>query len=204
MVAVLFVAACYPFSLDEAQQLDTVATLHDPQASFSTIGTYVVPDSIVQINEGEEGSIELSHEFDEFILSEARSQLDALGYIEEPDPENNAFDVAVMVYATGVEDSNIYVSYPWWNYWGWYPYWPCCGPGWGIGYPPIVSEVTYETGTLFIEMMDLRNPNDTEQETSSIWIAAMRGLLGTSSNTSQARLMSGIDQAFDQSSYLGR
>ncbi len=58
-VAVLLVAACYPFSVSEVQQLDTVTTLHDPLASFSTIGTFVVPDSVVQINEDEDVSIPL-------------------------------------------------------------------------------------------------------------------------------------------------
>ena len=80
VLAILAVPACYPFSVDEVQQLDTVVTLRDSLASFSTIGTFVVPDSIVQINEGEEGSIDLNRQFDALILSEVRSQLDALGW----------------------------------------------------------------------------------------------------------------------------
>lgn len=204
VAAVLVGPGCYPFEVEDVAQLDAVATLRDPQASFSTIGTYVVPDSVVQINEDEDGSVPLSHDFDDLILSTVRSHLDAVGYIEEPDPANNAPDVAVIVYATGTEDTNVYVSYPWYDYWGWYPYWPCCGPGWGVGYPPTISVVTYETGTLFIEMLDLRTPNDAEQEVSTIWIAALRGLLGTSSSSTQARITTAIDRAFDQSTYLGR
>lgn len=199
---VVGLASCYPGDPTTTSQLDVIATVHDDSVDFSAIQTFAIPDSIIHLELGE-NPIDLDRSLDDAILTRVKENLEALGYVEEPDPGNNAPDVVVLVAAAASETTTYYLTYPWWSYWGWYPYWPCCGPGWGIGYPPFGGSVTYEQGTLFIDMIDARNPNTSEEEVLSIWVAAARGLLGSSASN-QNRVLSAIDQAFDQSPYLGR
>ena len=198
--------SCYPGEITSIQDLDIVATFHDPDADFAANRTYVIPDSVIHLGEilDIEDNIELDREHDELILSEVADNLEALGYVEELDPENNPPDVIVLVAAVASENWIAYVSYPWWGYWGWYPYWPCCGPGWGIGYPwaPVVGTTSYEAGTVFVDMVD-PDVVDVENEVlGTLWVGALNGILGSSSATTATRLSDGINQMFAQSPYL--
>ena len=60
--------------------------------------------------------------------------------------------------------------------------------------------VSYDVGTLLVEMVDPNNPGP-DQRLPSVWNMAMYGVLGAKSGV-QARLEKGIDQAFTQSPYL--
>ncbi len=53
-------------------------------------------------------------------------------------------------------------------------------------------------------MVEANNPDATAEELPILWTAAIRGVLGTSAQTTQARLPTDIDRAFDQSAYLNR
>ena len=84
------------------------------------------------------------------------THLAALGYTRLPtyDPDNPP-DVVVTISGIAIQNTDVYVSYPWWDYWGWYG-WPCCyGPGWGVGYP-VVTATQYDVGTIVIDMWDVR------------------------------------------------
>ncbi len=201
----LVVASCYPGDVSSVSELDVVATVRDQSANFGTISTFALPDTIIHLDIGEGNQVELSRAFDDLILSEVVTQLEALGYMREADPLTNGADAVVLVSAFAVEQTNAYVSYPWWNYWGSYPgwgFWPGYGPGWGWGYPPTVSTVSYEQGTLLISLIDVNNP-DTQMETLPIiWVAAASGIL-SSAGVSETRLVTNIRQAFIQSPYLG-
>jgi hypothetical protein len=50
------------------------------------------------------------------------------------------------------------------------------------------------------ESGDVTNP---DQDFDAVWGAAVDGLLSSSAASNVARLLPGIDQAFDQSPYLG-
>ncbi|MCH7475323.1 MAG: DUF4136 domain-containing protein, partial [Gemmatimonadetes bacterium] len=120
------------------------------------------------------------------------------GYLEEADPTNNTPDVVFLVGAWAVTNTNAYIGYPWWDWWGWYPGWGCCGPGYGWGYPSAPVVVRYDTATLVITMVD---PNRAAvDEIPVVWVAGMNGVLGSGGTT--IRITDGIDQAFDQSPYL--
>ena len=85
---------------------------------------------------------------------------------------------------------------------GW-PGWGCCGPGWGWWYPPTVSVTNFQTGSVFVEMIDPdEQPPDTDLDALVIeWSAVLNGVLSSSSNTSK-RLEDGVNQMFKQSQYL--
>jgi hypothetical protein len=83
------------------------------------------------------------HSHDRQILDQTAEHLAALGYtrLDTYDADNPP-DVVVTIRGIAVQNTDIYVSYPWWGYWGWYG-WPCCyGPGWGVGYPVVTATST--------------------------------------------------------------
>ena len=197
--------ACHPGEPTGPAQLDVVATAHDDTVNFASIGTFVMPDSVVAIVPPESVATVLpfDHTYDQLILDGVAAQMATLGYTRLPsfDP-NNPPDVAVLIKGVAVRNTDIYVSYPWWGYWGWYG-WPCCyGPGWGVGYP-VVSASQYDVGTIVVDMWDLRRSDTVAETVPAIWTAVLRGLLEGSATDAPFRIDQAIDRAFAQSPYLG-
>ena len=197
--------ACHPGEPTGPAQLDVVATAHDDTVNFASIGTFVMPDSVVAIvpPESVASTLPFDHTYDQLILDGVAAQMATLGYTRLPtfDP-NNPPDVAVLIKGVAVRNTDIYVSYPWWGYWGWYG-WPCCyGPGWGVGYP-VVSASQYDVGTIAIDMWDLRRSDAVAETVPAIWTAVLRGLLEGSATDAPFRIDQAIDRAFAQSPYLG-
>ena len=197
--AMLTVSSCYPGGATNVQQLDLVVTAHDETVDFTSLSTYVLLDSVVHVDiEDNNNDDLLDRANDALILSRIRSNIEAMGYVEEADPANNTPDVMFLVGAWAVTNTNAYIGYPWWDWWGWYPGWGCCGPGYGWGYPSAPVVVQYDTGTLVITMVD---PNGAAADVIPVnWVAGMNGVLGSGGTT--IRITDGIDQAFDQSPYL--
>ena len=197
--ALLTVSSCYPGGATSVQQLDLVVTAHDETVDFTSFITYALLDSVVHVDlEDNNNDDLLDRANDALILSQIRSNIEAMGYVEEADPANNTPDIVFLVGAWAVTNTDAYVSYPWWGWYGWYPYWGCCGPGYGWGYPSAPVVVRYDTATLVITMVD---PNRAAvDEIPVVWVAGMNGVLGSGGTT--IRITDGIDQAFDQSPYL--
>jgi hypothetical protein len=199
--ALLTVSSCYPGGATNVQQLDLVITTHDKTVDFTSFTTYVLLDSVVHVDlEDNNNDDLLTRVNDALILSQIRSNIEALGYVEEADPANNPPDVILLVGAWAFTTTNIYAGYPWWGWYGWYPYWPCCGPGYGWGYPVYPTVVQYDTGTLAITMVNPISPADNMLPV--MWVAGINGLLSGSETGISARVSSTIDQAFNQSPYL--
>ena len=197
--------ACHPGEPTGPAQLDVVATAHDDTVNFASIGTFIMPDSVVAIvpPESVATTLPFDHTYDQLILDGVAAQMATLGYTRLPsfDP-NNPPDVAVLIKGVAVRNTDIYVSYPWWGYWGWYG-WPCCyGPGWGVGYP-VVSASQYDVGTIVVDMWDLRRSDTVAETVPAIWTAVLRGLLEGSATDAPFRIDQAIDRAFAQSPYLG-
>jgi Domain of unknown function (DUF4136) len=200
--------ACHPDSPTSESELDVVATAHDDTVNFGAIGTFVMPDSVVEIVPAESVATALpfNHDYDRLILDGVASHMEALGYTRLATYDAaNPPDVVLTVRGIAVRNTDVYVSYPWWGYWGWYG-WPCCyGPGWGVGYP-VVSVSQYDVGTILFDMWDSRRA-DLESEQGvipAIWVAALRGLVNQGSPAdAPARIDLAIDRAFEQSPYLG-
>ena len=215
VVVLGLVVACYPGSIENVQETDVVVTRRDTSANFASFLLYAMPDTVVQINDTAEGSVELSHEFDGLMIATVEQNMAALGYVrvdipDDPNdlPQDSVPDLLVLVTMVGV-DNSYYVWYPGWGYWDWWPgwgYWPGYGPGWGWGYPGYVGRVTYETGTVFVDMIDPNDPTPGVEppEIPVVWTGALRGILSGGAATAATRIVNGLNQAFDQSPYLGR
>ena len=203
--ALLTVSSCYPGGATNVQQLDIVVTTHDETVDFTSFTTYALLDSVVHIDlEDNNNDSLLTRDNDALILSQIRSNIEALGYVEEADPANNTPDVILLVGALAVTNTEAYVSYPWYGWYGYYPYYGCCGSGYGYYYPwaPTVAVVQYNTGTLVITMIDPTREGVDANTISVIWVGGINGLLEGSAASLTARVADAIDQTFDQSPYL--
>jgi hypothetical protein len=193
----LALASCYPGDVTDVSQLDVVITAHDDKADFKAFSTFALPDTVIEVIADSSSYVPISHDYDDEIVNRVRSNFEARGYVHEPDPETNPPDALVLV-AAGASNST-YVYYDWWSYWGWY--YPGY-PGWGWYYPPSVSVVSYDQGTLFITLVDVRDPDSGTKKFPVAWAAAIRGLLEGTSTQIHSRLDTNIDRAFTQSPYL--
>jgi hypothetical protein len=212
-LALLFAAsvalsACYPspggVTVDD---LDVVATVFNPEVTFSGYRTFAMPDSVVHLlpEDADPDDDNISRAFDELILREVAKGLVDMGYtrVLEPDP-NDPPDLYAFVNVTTTQWAG-YVGYPWWGGWGWYPgYPPGWGPGWGPGYPWYGGGAiySYETGTLFVDLVDPERQDAPTLEIGTTWIGALNGLLESSSAGTSTRLTTGIRQMYTQSPYL--
>jgi hypothetical protein len=193
-VAALF-SSCYPDYNLSATDYDVVATKYKPDVNFGALRTFMMPDTIIHIDgDSTTGTNKLlSRKYDSFILSEVEKNMTARGYTRRAIDTVNRADMAVVVSASGT----LYVQYNYYygGYYGWY---------WGYYYPPYYGGYTtaYTTGTLFINILDPKNPV-APRKFPVLWYAAMNGLLDVTSTAPTTRLAQDIGQAFTQSPYLG-
>lgn len=194
---------CYPGEINSVGEADLVITARDTTYTFAP-GTYVMPDSIVRIDD-DGGEDDIDRSYDAAILAQIAGQFNAMGYTRITDP--NAPTAPEFVVLVGATSSTYSVWYPgggWWGWWGWYPGWGGWYPGWGGGYypgypwyPPVYAG-SYSTGSLFVAMLE---PSATIGE-GGIWGGIVNGLLSSSNATTAARVTDLVDQMFDQSPYL--
>ncbi len=206
----IIISSCYPNDgTVYPSSLDIVLTLYDEDVDFKQFKRYALPDSIVDIGDPSDSDyVEVTDKFDDDILAKVKSNLDALGYTQEFDPENNGADLFIFVSKVASKNYQVY-TYPWWGYYGWYPgwgYYPGYGPGYNPWYPWGGSTVvyTYTTGSIIIDMLDPEKNDDVNKTIGEVWRAGINGQIdsGSSDQAIRDRLNKNIDQAFDQSQYL--
>ena len=197
----LFALGCYPDRDVTISELDLVITMHDDQADFTQFLTFAMPDSIIRIDENGELDLEPG-EFDQEILDRIVLNMENLGYVRELNPTVNEADIVLLTEIILI-DAYILQSYPpYWGWWGgWYPGWGGGGyyPGWG--YPCCTSVSSFTVGTLVMDISDPSQRNPLEMTMPSVWAGAINGL--ASGSNIESRIITSIDQAFDQSPYLG-
>jgi hypothetical protein len=204
--------SCYPGGSEYYSETDLVITQHDNEFDFSSNKKYFMGDSINHIvEEGKENDV--NRKYDAEVLANIAAYLDTAGYIrmEGGAPDSILIaqsDVLISVIATSTEYSGIgYIpgGGGWWGYpgygWGWGGYYPGYPwyPGYGWGYPYTYS---YSTGSLFIEMADLKNIDEDEEIIPIPWQSTINGLLSGDEDNMKWRIDRGIDQSFRQSPYL--
>jgi len=94
-------------------------------------------------------------------------------------------------------------KWPGWGYWGGWGWWGGY-PGWW--YPGGVTTYNYTTGTIFIDLMDPLKINPDNQAYGAVWLARLNGVLSSSftgSTNAVTRIKERINDAFNQSPYLG-
>jgi len=228
LLVVLMLSSCYKTEEDATlEDYDITLTYYDKDFKFDSYGTFLVRDSVQllsnYLSDEEWESFYTSGDAGK-IRNKIISEFKALGYTEVSDSENPDFMVNPVL--TAMQQTDV-VYYPgwWWGYpgyWGWYggwyykntnyydPYWGYY-PSWGASY------YTYKTGTLIIEMADGESvrvyrqwiedngedgdPNDAPEIIFN-WTAHVEGVMGSGTTTNEARLIFGIEEAFNQSPYL--
>jgi hypothetical protein len=177
--------SCYPGDPITPADTDVVATFYNPAADFSSLMTYAMPDSVLQVADPDLDAGNISRQFDQLILDRIEQNLLQLGYTKVANPADA--DVLVLPFVS----STTWISGGCYYYWGyWYPYPGYCYP---VAY-------TYTTGSLVIAMSDQNNSD----ETNALWVAGINGLMSESTTADiSRRINTNIDQAFRQSPYLG-
>ena len=199
MLLTVALIGCYPNDDLTLSELDIVATNYDDDYfSRKSPSIYLMPDTVVQIGDGDPNDPQLNRRQMDFILDQVERNFSALGYdrIDEatlgrqPDVV-----VTVSVLVTRVTGGDCIPWYPWWGWYPWYPGW-----GWGAGYCYPVYIYSYDTGTLVIDMI---TPEETVDDTfKRVWNAGINGLVRSSVDGNQAFVTQTIDKAFEQSPYL--
>lgn len=199
MIAVVLLLGwgCYPGTVS-VSELDTVLTLYDEEEDFSRFMTYAMPDTIVLIGDDEDN--ETDDRFDQDILNRVAQNMEAKGYTRVDSP-----DQADIVMLVEKSRSDLLVGWNpcpgcWCGYWCWW-----YGPGWNPWYPWYGGGTvvySYPLGTIFMTMFD--NIESEDQQADANWSGTFNGLVQGSDGSILARIERAVDQAFEQSPYLGR
>jgi len=175
-----------------------VQTAREPDANFASYKTYYISDTIALKTTNPNDT--LWTDADAKQLSDAvKANMNARGYTLVSHGSRPDLGLGLTV----VKDLNLGVVYPgwWWGYWGgcyWYyycgypPYYPWYGGG-GFVY-------SIPTGTIILDMIDLKNA-DANGKLTVVWGSVMSGGLGYTSDDLQLGV-DAIDQSFEQSPYL--
>jgi hypothetical protein len=196
IASLLVLGACYPGDQLTTEEADVVLTLFDEDADFAAFSTYSMPDSVIHLAVTTVDDI--SRAYDAEVLAAVESNLTVLGFTREIQPEDA--DVLMLVAVTAREEIG-FTGYPWGGYWGWYyPYPPSWGWGWYPWYGGGGTVYTYRTGTIFMQMLDPARADSTLEQVPTVWVGALNGIVD---EAIEERILDGIDQAFEQSPYLG-
>lgn len=200
IITALIISSCQPED-DTLRLLDelVVSTNYDTNINFDNYTTYSISTDTIGFvsNRAPNDTIivQSKEDFPRPVLQSVQRNLNAMGFqrVErDADP-----DLRINVYV--VNDYNLFqqVVYP--NYY--YPSSYGYGYGYGSYYSyPYVNTYASNTGSLVVEILDLRNIT-AEKKVKLIWSAYMGDIYSTINLIRQSE--DAIDQAFNQSPYLG-
>jgi len=187
-------SSCYYDYGLSTSDYDAIVTHYDKETNFGSYKTFILADTVFHlIKEGDKDDI--SRVYDKQMLAAVRGNLISKGYTEVEFDANNLPDLLATISVSKATWTGGGWYYPWYPGWGgWYPGW---------GYPGYGYTYTYETGTVFVDIMDVDDidKNDPDKYTIPRWGGVMQGLISTS-QSNYSRVINGIDQMFYQSPYL--
>jgi len=188
----LFLASCtkYPPSSERLLEDLVIYTKYDQTVDFTKFTYFYMSDSIAVISDKDSG-MKINSSI-QALTARIALNLTKIGYQRTTDSKTADLYIGVSY----VKNVNINVYYPGW-YWGYPGYYP---PNyWGSGgyyYPYYPAYITsYSTGTILIDMMDVKHPT-ADKKIPVRWNAYIRGLLTGDHTISQIEQC--IDQAFAQ------
>lgn len=187
------------------QDLDNeylVYTSPSKDITFTSYTTFDIVDSLLVI--GQSDKPEYSQTQNALsLIDRVKINMEKAGFVYTPD--NPDADLGIqMTYIIKTERYVKYYNDPYW--WLDYPgYWPSgyWGNWTGFYYPYPVS-YTYTTNALITDIVDLTDVDREGEALEVVWTSYIGGPAGSSVNGDVQRMMSSIDQAFDQSPYLKR
>lgn len=214
LVALLALPGCSPESLT-VTDTDVVITVRDLDRSYAAYETYALPDAIIDVctlptdagaagaggaagaagaagASSADGCVPLDHTYDQAILDAIRRNLDRLGF-EEVEQQDSP-DVLLLPAAVAQES--------WYVYDGYCGYWY----GYCFDYAWERTAVSYPLGTLAMYMLSWKDAD--AGRAPVIWLGVISGLMTLPDDDGNHaldadRIDTNVDQAFDQSAYLG-
>lgn len=195
LMILAMLAGCYPQEdYISTGDLDTVVT-YKPTGSDPTQSTTYAISPVLYDDEydGYDGW------YNNALIAQIRSNLNALGYTEEADPDNNTPDLVIIPEIVFTDNYLVGGGGCYYSCWGWNcDFWYGCYPPY---YPPSYV-VSYSTGSILIHMVDSDVQANNENK-NVLWNVAIDGFLRKSLNSSVLNAL--VDQAFDQSTdYLSK
>jgi hypothetical protein len=209
--AAIAMSSCYPNAPENSEDFDVVATFYDQNADFTSLTSYSMPDSVVQVQISGSENRDISHDHDGDILAEVADQLAARGYQRENNPDQNKPDFVVLVSAAATTEYDPYASDPWYSYWSWW--WegadslPDVDVSWGLDFSWYSGSVvySYDVGALLVTLLDVRNVDTANGEDLNVlWMGTINGIITGNDLSVTRRVIEGIQQMFRQSPYLSK
>ncbi len=187
---------------DDLSYKAIVVTNHDASINFADYQTYYMSDDLTLIGDDPNDTI-VSSALGDPIVSAIKENMANRGFTLVNTPVGADLGINTAVVKVTTEVTTYPPSY-WWGYpgyggcyygycGGYYPYYDY---GYGYGY-----SYSYSTGSLMIQMSDLKNVDNVNMKINVVWTNFNTGVLGTSSQNVQGGV-NAVNQAFKQSSYL--
>ena len=171
-----------------------VSTNLDQAANFGSYKTFFISDTVINIGGIGKDSL-LTGPNAIQLVKVVKDNLIARGYTFAPRTGNPDLGLIMSV----IKDINVVVSYypGWWGgyYGGCYWYYYCYGY-----YYPWSTVYTYTTGTVILNMYDLKNA-PVDHQFKGIWNVTGLGALGSTSTNIQLGV-DALNQGFEQSPYV--
>jgi len=198
MTWLFLVTSCskYPPTSDRLLEDLVIYTKYDTSIKFNQFKTFSIVDSIAYISPTDSGKV-LDADA-QAVLNQITQNMTSRGYVLVNKNQNP--DLGINVAA--VKNINVQVYYPgwYWGYPGYFPPWYWGGGGYYYPYYPTYI-TSYSTGTLLIEMVDLKNVTP-DGKMYIRWNAYIRALLTNSHTLNQIK--ESIDQAFRQTKVFSK
>jgi hypothetical protein len=202
LVSVFISCRKYP-DFDELTYKPLVVTNHDNAIDFNGYKTYYMSDSLTQIGDDRNDSI-ADATLGGPIINAIVTNMNSRGFVRVTSPSlaDLGINSAVIKITTTVQTypPGYYWGYPgygggYYGYGGYYPYYD-------YGYGGYYSySYTYSTGSLIVEVIDLKNVDSTSTRLNVLWTNFNTGVLGVT-GTSVGNAVNSVDQAFIQSPYF--
>ncbi|GAB3905939.1 hypothetical protein GCM10028803_37550 [Larkinella knui] len=193
------ISSCRPDPIDNLtpEESQVFITNHDRSVNFANYRTFSLPDSVVEVVNDQQ-RVSMAGMEPQF-LDRLAQELTSRGYQRVSRNANPDLGVAVLrinnsyLGVTSMPYSPYYL-----DYWGYGGLGGLGGYGYGYGYPSYYSFYEVSDTYWMIQLVDLRNPNRTDQKLNVIWQAQIRGS-GIFDETSVNSILSNV---FQQSAYL--
>ncbi|MGE7777072.1 DUF4136 domain-containing protein [Chitinophaga sp. NPDC101104] len=196
---VVLVSSCRKEPLNDmtAEESRIYVTNYDEKADFTTFKTFSIVDSVAVISNREGSKKELT-QYDQQLLAQLKSQMQARGYtlVDKAAKPDLAMNVS------RIDNTTTSIGYnP--GYWaGWPGYWDTGYwgyPGWGYWFPSYYNVFRYNEKSVAVDLLDLKNAKTGEgNKLTAIWNVMLRGSGVWNGNNIETM----VKAVFDQSQYL--
>lgn len=185
--------------LNDLTQNMLVQTSFLDNIDFSNYTSFAIPpDTLGYVSNASQDTLVVGR-YAADVVSKISFRMAKAGYVltdkkNEPDLGVSAYVLDNQGFYQTVSYPNYMFGYPGYGYSGFYNY----GFGGFYGYP-LVQNFSYQTGTLVIEIIDLKNLTP-DKKYQVVWVAKIGDLYNSPDPSS--KVLEAVDQAFDQSPYL--